>query len=105
MSMPPSKRCGSPIAQRHNKTAALSKRNKVGGRDHATSGVKPPQQRFEAGYIARLRIDERLIVQLELAAIERSSQIGFELPLLDCARVHGRHKVAGYPPALFFGLI
>ena len=46
-------------------------------------GMAPAQQRLEAGDAAAGNVDQRLVMDLELASAQRAAQIGFELaPLL-----------------------
>ena len=57
-----------PFADRHDQADFLGERDELVGRDQPALGMVPAQQRLEAGDLAGLQVDERLVVELELAA-------------------------------------
>ena len=64
-----------PLAERHDQPGLLGERNELGRRDHAALGMVPAQQRLEAADLVALEVDERLVVELELAVGERLAQV------------------------------
>ena len=91
-----------PAADRDDQPALLGERDELEGRDQAAGGVAPAQQRLDAGDRAVAQADERLVVQLELVALERPLQIGAQLQARHDLLVHGRleHAVAALALAL-----
>ena len=71
-----------PFADRHDQPVRLGDRDEVVGRDHAAGRMAPAQQRLEAGDATAGNVDQRLVMDLELAFGQRAAQIGFELPSL-----------------------
>ena len=64
-------------------------------RDQAALGVAPAQQRLEAGRSTPSgEPDDRLVVQLELAGVDRALQVGAQLEPVEHARVHRRLEQA-----------
>ena len=66
----------------------LGDRNELGRRDHAALGMVPAQQRLAAVIAVVADVDQRLVVQLELAAHDRLAQIEFQRAPRLHARVH-----------------
>ena len=61
--------------------------NSAGG-TQAALGMVPADQRLEAGDAALGDRDDRLVVDLELAALDGAPQVGLQPEELDRARVH-----------------
>ncbi|MNM59370.1 hypothetical protein D3C81_706210 [compost metagenome] len=66
-----------PVAQFVDQPGFLGDGDEVHGHDHATGRVLPAQQRLIAGNAAGLLVDHRLVVQLQLAQVQRGAQVGF----------------------------
>ena len=76
-----------PFADRHDEPAFLGERDEGAGRDQATLRMLPARQRLEAGDLA---VDARLrlVVQHQLAALDRRSQVVLERAPLAQPLVH-----------------
>ena len=73
-----------PFAERQDEAAVLGDRDEHGRRNHALDRMVPPRERLEAGHDIAAQIDDRLVVQLELAALDRLAQIHLDLaPVVD----------------------
>ena len=91
-----------PFAERHDEADFLGERNEFHRPDHAAFGMPPPQQRFETADFIAVQVDERLVVQLELAVGETLSEIELEdAARLDLAIHLGLEEMRG---AATFGL-
>ena len=64
-----------PLAQRDDKADLFGQRDEVGGRDHAPGRMIPAYQGFEAADFLARQVDDRLVVQLELAGRQRLAQV------------------------------
>ena len=64
-----------PFADRHDQPGLLGQRDEVGRRDTAARRAVPAHQRLEAGDPVFRQVVQRLVVQLELAALQREPQI------------------------------
>ena len=73
-----------PFAERDDEPGLLGQRDELGRRDEAALGVMPAQQRLEAADLVAREVDERLVVELELAVGQRLAQIDLQL----AARLH-----------------
>src|SRR6185436_2250782 len=75
-----------PLADLDNQPDLLGERDELAWHHEAADGVLPAEQRLEGGDVTGLQIDDRLIVQPELAIDERAPQIELER----AAALHGR---------------
>src|SRR5688572_26444964 len=57
----------------------LSNGNEFARRDHATLGVRPTHQRFEAGDAPTRKIDQWLVMGPQRIALDGRAQLGFDL--------------------------
>src|SRR5579862_4197259 len=73
-----------------DQAALLGERDEIERRDHAALRMLPTHERFDTGDALGLERDERLIVQHELAALERALELGPELELAHDHLVRGR---------------
>ena len=62
-----------PMAERQHRAGPLGDRNEGGGREQAARLVVPPDQRLEPDDASRGELDLRLVVELELALLQRDS--------------------------------
>ena len=67
-----------PFAERQDQAGFLGQRDEVGRRDHAALGMIPAHQRLEAGDLAGLQVEDRLVVDLELAVGDGLAQVELE---------------------------
>ena len=77
-----------PEADREDEARLLGHRDEGRGRDQAPLRVIPAQQGLEPGDPTGREHDDRLVVDLELAALDRPPQVGLEPQPLHDARVH-----------------
>jgi hypothetical protein len=90
-----------PLPDGHDQARLLGDRDEPGRRDQAEPRVHPPDQRLHPANIAALHVDARLVVQHELALLDRPSKVALEGDVLRRLRVHVRRKEAvGVPPRL-----
>ena len=68
-----------PDADRHNQAGLLGRRDEISRQDQSAIGVLPAQEALEAIQAAARELDDRLIVQLELAPVDGVAQIGLQL--------------------------
>ena len=73
-----------PFADRHDQAGLLGQRDELDRRDEAALGVMPAQQRLQTADLVALEVDERLVVELELAVGQRLAQVELQL----AARLH-----------------
>ena len=69
------------IAQRpsvQDQAAFLGDRDELGRADLAAVLVLPARQRLEAGDLARLQVDQRLVEELQLVLVERAAKLGLD---------------------------
>jgi hypothetical protein len=64
-----------PFAQPGDEAGFLRNRNEQGWRNPPAIGVVPAQQRLEPGNPIGLRIDQRLVIDLQLTTVERVEQV------------------------------
>ena len=83
-----------PAAERNDQPRLLGQRNERERREHPARGMIPAHERLDAGDLARLQQDDRLIEQRELVAVDRVAQIGLELEPLHRLGVHARFVAA-----------
>src|SRR5947209_8282980 len=69
-----------PRADGDDHPGVLGDRNELGRRNPSALRVIPPQQCFERADAVVMKVEQRLVVDLELAALESEPQIAFELP-------------------------
>ncbi len=77
-----------PFAERQNEPAVLRHRDEDRRRHHALDRVTPSRQRLEAGDDVALQVDDRLIVQFQLVALDRLAQIHLDLATVVDLLVH-----------------
>ena len=68
-----------PFAERQDQAAVFRHRDEHRRRHHALDRMAPARQRLEAGDDVALQVDDRLVVQLELVALDRLAQIHLDL--------------------------
>ena len=71
-----------PVADRPDQAEALRHGNEHTGQHQATGRMLPAQQRLRGRHQAGLRVDFRLVEQLELVACQRQPQVSQELERL-----------------------
>ena len=64
-----------PLADRHDEADLLGQRDEVGRRDHSPGRMIPADEGLEAADFVARQIDDRLVVQLELAGRQRLAQV------------------------------
>ncbi len=77
-----------PLPDRNDQPGGLGDRNELGRRYDPELGMGPAQQGFHPGHLARGQADLRLIVQRQLAALERTAQFALDRVALQRAFVH-----------------
>ena len=68
-----------PAADRLDQAAVLGDRDELGRVEQAALGVLPADQRLEAADLAGAEVDDRLVVERQLVAVERVAQLAFDL--------------------------
>ena len=89
-----------PGSNRNDQAGFLGDRYEVGGRDASSFRMIPAQQRFIAGDFKRHRVDDRLIVQREVALFQRHAQIPAQDLALAQPLVHARLEGTPAVPAV-----
>ncbi len=79
-----------PPTHRDDEPGLLRDRDELGRREQPTARMVPPDERLEAEGPARAEVDDRLVVEDELAALERPPQVGLELESGDRGGMHRR---------------
>ena len=77
-------------AERHDHAAPLGERDEDVGGDAAALAVRPARERLHAAQPAVAHVHHRLVVQLDLVAVDRAPQVGGEREALDGAGQHRR---------------
>ena len=77
-----------PLADLDDQAGLLGAADELAGHDEAAGRVVPAQQRLEAGDPLALEVDHRLVVDLELAALDRPPEVALEGHLGDGLGVH-----------------
>src|SRR6185295_17665109 len=72
-----------PEPERDDQAGLLGERDEVERRDEAALRVLPADERLEAVDRAGLQRDERLVVERELAVLERPRKVALELQALE----------------------
>src|SRR5258705_12659646 len=67
-----------PLPQRDNKADLFRQRNECGGSDHSLRWMVPAKQGLESADFIAHQIDDRLIVEFELASGQRLAQLLFQ---------------------------
>src|SRR5258706_14353337 len=94
-----------PFAKLIDQTGVFRNRNELGGRDHATFGVPPAQQRLAAGDLVVLEADAGLVVNLQRTVYYRLAQFYFQYVARPYPRVHRRlEETIGPAPRRFGGI-
>ena len=75
----------------------LGQRDEAVGRQAPACRVLPADQRLDAGDPLRLELDERLVLEEQLVALQRQAELGAELHALDELRAHAGSKRATRP--------
>src|SRR5206468_5206583 len=68
-----------PRADRDDEAGVLGDRNEVGGRDQPQLRMTPAEQRLERADPILFEIEQRLVVKLEFAALQRKPQVALYL--------------------------
>ena len=68
-----------PRADRDDQAGVLGDGDELDRRDQPARRMVPADQRLERADAVVLEVEQRLVIQLELAALEREPQVGFEL--------------------------
>ena len=90
-----------PAADRLDQPAVLGDRDELAGVEQAALGVVPAHQRLDAGDLAGAEAIDRLVVQLELVALERVAQLALGLEAAHGAGPHlGVEELAAGAAAL-----
>ena len=71
-----------PGADRHDQPGILGDRDELGRRNQPARRVVPADQRLERADAIVLEVEQRLVEQFELAALEREAEVGLELAAL-----------------------
>eukprot|EP01136_Pigoraptor_vietnamica_P033089 Opistho-1_new@95611 len=79
-----------PVTQRDDEAALLRDRNELARRDVAEVGISPAQQRLGTDHRARGDVDLRLVVQPEVAALQRQAHRVVQLHARQQVDVHLR---------------
>ena len=79
-----------PISERDNQSGLLGHGKELAGRDDATPGVAPAQQRLVSGYFAGREIGDRLVIEIEFAAVQGFAEIHLDLAPFARGLVHAR---------------
>src|ERR1700732_3474779 len=77
-----------PFAEPRDEAGLLGDRNELGRCDHTTFGMMPAHQCFAATDLIRLEVDNRLVIDLELAPRERLTEVELEIAPDRHARIH-----------------
>ena len=77
-----------PFAERHDQPGFFRDRDEFGGRDHAADGMVPADQRLAAADFVRLQIQQRLVMQYELAVADRLAQVHLDRAARVDAGIH-----------------
>ena len=77
-----------PQANRRDHAGILGERDEIDRIDEAALGMLPANQCFEAGELAVLKRNDRLIVNAELFAIECAPQVVLHLQQINRVRMH-----------------
>src|SRR5258705_9843746 len=78
-----------PLAKRNDQPAFLRQRDELVRGYEPALGMTPANQCFDAASVELARIDDRLVVQLELIACDRPAHVVLELAALARRRLHG----------------
>src|SRR5207237_535890 len=68
-----------PRTDRDNQPGILGDGNEIGWRNEAAGRVTPADQRLERADAVLLEVKQRLVVELELAALDRQPKVGLKL--------------------------
>src|SRR5216684_1308861 len=94
-----------PPADGQDEPRLLRQRDELGRREQPATGMLPAHQRLRAGDLAGRQRHHRLVVETELAALQRAAQVGLELEQLHRAVVHGGVELYAASAALRLGAI
>ena len=93
-----------PRPELHDQAGLLGQWDEVLRQEPAELGVLPPEQRLHAVDPAALQVDDRLVEQGQLVALDRGPQRGIEVEPLPDVGVHPRFdRVAARPLAAPLG--
>jgi len=92
-------------ADRRDQSGLLGDRNELGRRHHAPLRMMPTQQRLEAGDLAAVQLDQRLVMHLERAGRHCIAQIDLEPAARLQAGVHLRLEEAAGTLAVALGAV
>ena len=94
-----------PVADFHDEFAALRHGNEFGRADHAPHRVAPAQQGFGLAHMARGQFHNRLVMQLQLAAVQRVVQVVGDARTLHGCVVQSRGEIAEPVAPGVFGVV
>ena len=94
-----------PFADRHDEAGLLGERDELGRRHQPMVRLLPAQQRLGADDAAAGEVDLRLVVQRELAALERAAQVGLGRQAAAHALVHLRAEELVVAAPRFLGVV
>ena len=86
-----------PFAERNDQAGLLGERDEFGRRDRCRDRMAPAHQRFEAAIARVARVEQRLVVDLELLFAQRLAQVDLEPAARLQLRVHRRFEEAKGP--------
>jgi hypothetical protein len=92
-----------PLPNRHDEPGHLRQGDELGGWDQAELRVLPAQQRLRPPNLAAAQVHHRLIVEHQLAVLERLPEAVLEGEPLERLGVHGRGVELIVVPALVLG--
>ena len=78
------------IGERHDEAGLLGDRDEIGRPDHPAAGTRPAHERLEAADLRRGQLDDRLVDEREVVALDRLAQLGLERQALHRRGVHVR---------------
>jgi hypothetical protein len=93
------------VADGHHEPELLDQRQERGGRQQASGGVAPAQQRLRTDDPAAVQLDDGLVEQDELVALQGVLEVGFEGEPLHGVVAHGRLEQPPAVGALTFGVV
>ena len=94
-----------PIAYLDNQTGFLGQRNDLVRRDHAACGMVPAEEGLKPRYPPSGNVEQRLIIDLELAGLKRPPQIHFQQTPRLKTEIHVRFEESERSSALRLGPI
>ena len=94
-----------PFAERYDQSGLFRQGNECARRDHATLGVVPTNERLETANLIGRKIDNGLVVKLELVGGQGFAQIALQSTTGLHLRVHFRLEKAERPATVALGAV